>query len=65
MRTAAEVQADIEIARDELLIADTLEDWDSGDVALLRLRALWDEYAHLPHPRLPSEQDGHTSPRPV
>lgn len=63
MRTAAEVAADIEATRDELILADAAHRWDEGDQHLAHLRDLWSEYALIPHPRLPSDADGHHRPR--
>jgi hypothetical protein len=62
-RTAAQVAADIEEARDLLILADAAQQWDEGDEHLAHLRELWAEYAAIPHPRLPSDSDGHRPPR--
>lgn len=65
MRTASEVQVEIEATRTLLLAADLAEDWTLGDRLLAELGDLWTEYGRIPHQRLPSDRDGHTAPRPV
>lgn len=75
MRSRAEVEQEIEATRSALEAADEAsaeqaddpEAWALGDILLEQLGVLWAEYAllpHVPHPRLPSDRDGHTSPRP-
>lgn len=72
MRLATEVQAEIEATRAALLAADeaagtdwTPAAWDLGTVLLEQLTALSAEYASIPHPRLPSDTDGHSTPKAV
>lgn len=70
-RTVREVEADILQTRCELIAADAEagaraldpEAWVDSDALFARLRALGAEYAELPHPRLPSDSDGHRPPR--
>jgi hypothetical protein len=64
-RTVREVEADILQTRCELIAADAEaeahilepEAWTDSDALFARLRALGDEYAAIPHPRLPSDAD--------
>jgi hypothetical protein len=56
-RTVKQVADDIEHTRDRLILADAAQQWDEGDEHLAHLRELWDEYAAIPHPRLPSDAD--------
>jgi hypothetical protein len=62
-RTVKQVADDIEHTRDRLILADTAQLWDEGDEHLAHLRELWAEYAAIPHPRLPSDSDGHRRPQ--
>jgi hypothetical protein len=67
MRTRAQVEDEIQMTRDALLIADEQQAWEIGDELLDYLRQLWHEIAllpHVPNPRLPSERDGHSTPKP-
>lgn len=72
MRTRAEVEADMELTRTLLFANDqdatTPEQHAEGDELFEHYRALAAEYAllpHVPHPRLPSERDGHAAPKPI
>jgi hypothetical protein len=65
MRSSFEVAVEIEATRDLLILADAAQHWDEGDEHLEHLRELWAEYQAIPHPRLPSDSDGHTPPKPV
>lgn len=65
LRTRSIVGAEILHERELYLQAD--EDGDLSHAAEheQRMNTLVEEYAHIPHSRLPSDRDGHTTPRPA
>jgi hypothetical protein len=64
-RTATSVGAEIIQAREDFLAADLQDDSPARDKAETLMNLLLEEYGHIPHTRLPSDMDGHTSPRPA
>lgn len=64
-RTAAAIDAELLKVHAQYLLAERRRQFAEAAELWVRLDELLDERSHVPHPRLPSDADGHTSPRPV
>lgn len=63
IRTAKQVGAEIQLERQAFLDADEHGDLTDAAQHYQRMDELLEEYAHIPHPRLPSDSDGHRRPQ--
>jgi hypothetical protein len=64
-RTAAQVEAEIMLERQAFFDCDLAGDNDHAAAHYKRMDELLEERGRIPHPRLPSDSDGHTPPKPV
>jgi hypothetical protein len=65
VRTAADIDTELLAVHEQYLRAERRRQYAEAAELWIKLDALLDERAHVPHPRLPSDADGHTSPRPI
>lgn len=65
MRTAADIDADLLATHARYLQAERRRQYAEAAELWVKLDTLLEERAHVPHPRLPSDTDGHTAPRPI
>lgn len=64
-RTASQVEAEITLEWQSFLDCELAGDLDHATRHYTRMDELVEERGRIPHPRLPSDQDGHTTPRAV
>jgi hypothetical protein len=65
VRTAADIDLDLLKTHEQYLLAERRRQFAEAAELWVKLDALLDERAHVPHPRLPSDADGHAPPRPI
>ena len=65
MRTAADIDLELLSVHAKYVAAERRRQYAEAAELWVKLDTLLEERARVPHPRLPSDADGHTAPRPI